>query len=85
VSGLKRGSRSALVISVAIVIGMILGNLAGNALSGIVPLFSKVIPLGVDNFSLKLYVLDFHIGLLFNVNVMGLIGGLAGLLAAARH
>ncbi|HKL11353.1 MAG TPA: DUF4321 domain-containing protein [Clostridia bacterium] len=82
---MKRGNRSVLVISVAVVIGMILGNLAGNALYGIVPLFAKTIPLGVDNFSLKLYVLDFHIGLLFNVNVTGLIGALAGLLAATRR
>jgi hypothetical protein len=85
VSGLKRANRSVLVISVAILIGMILGNLAGNALSGIVPFFSKPIPLGLDNFSLKLYVIDFHIGLLFNVNVLSLIGGLVGLLTVTRY
>ena len=83
-SVLKRGNRSVLVISVAVLIGMILGNLAGNALSGLVPFFSKTIPLGLDNFSLKLYVLDFHIGLLFNVNVLGLVGGLIGLLTVTR-
>lgn len=83
--GLKRGNRSILVISLAVLIGMILGNLAGNALSGIVPLLAKAIPLGVDSFALKLYVVDFHVGLMFNVNVMGLVGGLVGLLAAVRH
>ncbi|MBK5251610.1 MAG: DUF4321 domain-containing protein [Peptostreptococcaceae bacterium] len=82
---MKRGNRSVLVISVAVLIGIILGNLAGNALSDVVPFFSKTISLGLDDFSLKLYVLDFHIGLLFNVNVLGLVGGLIGLLTATKY
>lgn len=81
---MKRKTKSVLVISAAVLVGLILGNFAGNALSGIIPFVAKNIQFGLDDFSMQLYVLQFHIGLMFHVNILGLVGGFIGLVFAIR-
>lgn len=82
--GLKRTNRSVWLVLLIVAIGIIIGNMAGDAMSSVLPFFSKSIPIGMDDFSLKLYILDFHFGFLVKLNVMGLIGGVIGLLMVNR-
>jgi len=81
---LKRTNRSVWLVLLIVAIGIIIGNMAGDAMSSVLPFFSKSIPIGMDDFSLKLYILDFHFGFLVKLNVMGLIGGVIGLLMVNR-
>ena len=81
---MKRTNRSVWLVLLIVAIGIIIGNMAGDAMSSVLPFFSKSIPIGMDDFSLKLYILDFHFGFLVKLNVMGLIGGVIGLLMVNR-
>lgn len=84
VKGLKRRTKSFLVVAAVATAGLIIGNLAGNALAGAIPFLSKSIQFGLDDFSLELYVARFHVGLMFEANVLGLAGGTAAALLALR-
>lgn len=84
VKRLKRKAKSILVVAAAATAGLMIGNLAGNAFSGAIPFLSRSIQFGLDDFSLELYVARFHVGLMFEANVPGLIGGTAAAILALK-
>ncbi len=66
-------------IIIALLLGAIIGGLAGDLLGSYLPdgaaktLFSKSIPVGVDSFSADFYSIAFTFGLMVKINFMSIL------------
>lgn len=68
-----------------VIIGGFIGNIAGEILANAVPLANDYMPIGFDPTPFNLAgVLSITIGMTFNINLVGGIGMVAGLILSRR-
>lgn len=73
----RRGS----VLWVFLMVGFVLGGIAGELLGSVFPLLSRSVSVGLDpSFHLDLHLFQFTLGFLFRVNLMSIVGVILGII-----